>query len=63
MGIAGVNTFRGAKGYFGPGYIEQFKKFWERFAYTYGWSGRQYGQFYITEILDKLEAKLKFNYN
>lgn len=47
MGIAGVNTFRGAKGYFGPGYIEQFKKFWERFAYTYGWSGRQYGQFYI----------------
>ncbi|CAK5019409.1 unnamed protein product [Meloidogyne enterolobii] len=43
MGITGVNVFRGAKGYFGPGYIEQFKKFWERFAYTYGWSGRQYG--------------------
>uniref|UniRef100_A0A915NXX4 Fucosyltransferase n=1 Tax=Meloidogyne floridensis TaxID=298350 RepID=A0A915NXX4_9BILA len=59
MGIAGVNTFRGAKGYFGPGYIEQFKKFWERFAYTYGWSGRQY----VTEAIRRYRLADPYGYD
>ncbi|KAL7074702.1 hypothetical protein ACQ4LE_005912 [Meloidogyne hapla] len=43
MGFVRVYNFRGAKGLFGPGPLEQLRKFWERFAYTYFWSGRQYG--------------------
>jgi hypothetical protein len=56
MGLCRVNALLGPNGNFGPGILGKFKKFWERFAYTYGWSGRQYG-----ELLFELFLKLRLS--